>query len=117
MPSGTYHDPNIKHMFMVCTNIDQHGNVVLAPVSSWKNNLSDGTCKLAIGCHPFVTRDSHILYRKCRIEFASAIEKGLAQGIFKQLKDVNQSLIEQVIKGISISPHTPYKVKKHISSR
>ncbi len=116
MPSGTYTDPNIKHLFIVCTNVDKLGNAVFVPISSWKNTLSDSTCILEVGCHPFVVRKSHVLYRKSIIEKASAIEKGLAEGIFKKKEDFQPDLLVSVLEGIKLSPSTPYKVKKYFQN-
>jgi hypothetical protein len=113
MHSGTYHNPDVKHLFVVCTEVDVEGNVILTPVSSWKNSLSDRTCRLEIGCHPFVVKASHILYRNSRIEPVSVIEKGLVEGLFKKRDDCNAELMERVTEGIGNSPHTPWKIKRH----
>lgn len=113
MPSGTYHDPNQKHLFVVCTNPDDSGNVLLASVSSWKNHLCDPTCRLENGCHPFISKDSYVLYRKGRIEPTSAIEKGLKAGALVQKEDFDGETVNRMLAGFSTSKQTPIKIRKY----
>lgn len=109
--SGTYHDPEVKHLFIVCSNPSEAGEVVLATVSSWKNDLCDSTCILETGCHPFVRRKSHILYRKSRIETVDALAKGVASKEIVSLDPADKTLLERITHGVIASEHTPRKVK------
>ena len=116
MPSGTYHNPEIKHLFFVCTGVDANGDVILASISSWKNDLCDPTCKLSAGCHEFVTKDSYILYRKSRIEKAETIENGIKTGVFIQKEDADNGLIEDALQGFQASNQTPKKIKRYVKA-
>ena len=116
MPSGTYHNPNVKHLFIVCTDMDENGNVLLASVSSWKNRLCDPTCKLAAGCHEFITKDSYVMYRKSRVEAAATIDKGIRTGVFVQKDDVGKHLIQAALDGFCASKQTPRKIKRYVES-
>lgn len=116
MPSGTYHNPNFKHLFLVCTNVDEDGNVLLASVSSWKNDLCDPTCRLEAGCHEFIKHDSYILYRKSRVEAAEAVAKGIRTGVFVQMEDMNREIIASALDGFAASKQTPWKIKRYAKS-
>ncbi len=114
MPSGTAYNPEVKHMFVVCTGHDTAGNIVLVPVSSWKNELCDNSCRLDPGCHTFIKRDSYILYRSARIENALTIERGLKAGIFVPLKPVSSSLCDRITLGFAMSKQVSWQIKRHL---
>jgi hypothetical protein len=114
IPSGTSHNPDVKHMFVVCTSIDDNGNVVLASISSWKNDLCDATCKLAAGSHPFIKKDSYVLYRQSRIENTKTIERGLSSAVFVALDDVTDEVLAKIVAGLTRSRQTPWQIKRHI---
>jgi hypothetical protein len=114
IPSGTHHNPTERHMFVVCTNVNARGEVVLASISSWKNDLCDPTCKLEPGCHPFIRRPSYVLYRKSRIELSADIERGVEQSVIVPLERVSSEMLGHVVDGIAKSRQTPWKVKRHI---
>lgn len=101
-------------MFVVCTDVDTNGQIVLASISSWKNDLCDDTCRLSPGCHPFIKRDSYVLYRKSRIEFSETIELGLDKSVFVALDDVDNDTLEKIVNGLISSRHTPWQVKRHV---
>lgn len=114
MPSGTYHNPNLKHLFVVCTDIDGDGNVLLASVSSWKNDLCDPACRLPSGCHEFITKDSYVLYRKSRIEKATVIENGIRKGVLIQKDDFKKEIVVAALSGFKKSRQVPRKVVKYV---
>lgn len=116
MPSGTYHNPNQKHLFVVCSDPDKNGHVLLASISSWKNDLCDASCKLANGCHPSVPKDSYVLYRKSRIEAAAVIEKGIKTGTLIQKDDFGADAVGKMVAGFIASKQTPWKIKKYAKS-
>ena len=116
IPSGTQQNPSEKHMFVVCTDLDNNGVAVLASISSWKNNLCDGTCKLDPGCHPFVRKPSYVLYRKSRIEHGDILLRGLERAVFIPLDDVKPELLEQIKDGLLKSKQTPWQVKRYLKN-
>jgi hypothetical protein len=101
-------------MFVVCTDIDSEQKVVLASISSWKNDLCDSTCKLDPGCHSFIKRASYVLYRESRIELAATLQAGLEKSLFIPLDDVEEKTLEKIIEGLSVSKFTPWWVKRHM---
>lgn len=39
IPSGPTHDPDKKHLFVVCTDACAEGRHLLVPINSWTNDL------------------------------------------------------------------------------
>lgn len=114
MPSGTGHDPGRKHLFIVVTDACAEGKHLLASITSWTNDLCDGTTRLDPGCHPFVYKDSYILYRKAVIEAAAVLSTGVDAGIFTQHKTpIDAAIIARIMTGICQSIFTPRKVKRY----
>lgn len=113
MPSGTYDNPDLKHLFIVCSDACEEGNHVLVSITGWTNHLCDGTTKLGKGDHPFLHKDSYVLYRKARVESSEAISKGVESGLFDCKDDISAQLVEKIMKGLCESIHTPKKVKKY----
>jgi hypothetical protein len=93
MPSGTYHDPDRKHLFIVCTNRCSLGKHLIVSITGWTNDLCDGTTKLSPGpgMHRFVTKESYIFYRKARIEDAAVLSKGVDDGVFVSLDPIEEA--------------------------
>lgn len=117
IPSGTYHDPTKKHLFIICTDECAEGKFLLVPVSTWINDLCDSTCRLSIGDHPFIIRDSYVFYRKSRIEARAVLEAGVQKALFVVRQDVNASLLERVRSGVCASIQTPRGVKRYFGCR
>jgi hypothetical protein len=114
MPSGTYHRPDLKHLFIVCTDACENGNHVLVSITSWTNDLCDGTTRLSKGDHPFVRKDSYMFYRGARIENAEVIQVGLDEGKFEFYEDpMSDEWVKKIMDGLCKSIHTPKKVKKY----
>ena len=111
IPSGPSHDPARRHMFIVCNDTDADGMNLLAPVTSWINDLCDATCRLDAHEHPFLRHASYVLYRKARIEPASALQDALSNGTFTAHDPVNGQVFLKVRNGICRSQQTPRKIR------
>lgn len=113
MPSGTYHDPGAKHLFIVCTDECDQGNHVLVSITGWTNQLYDGTTRLGKGDHPFLYKDSYVFYRKARIESSTVISNGIEAGHFDVKDPMSDEWVKKIMDGLCKSPHTPRKIKKY----
>ena len=113
IPSGTYDDPNRKHIFIVCSDACKNGNHIIVSITSWVNHLCDGTLRLKVGDHPFITKDSYIIYRKARIESSQFLSAGVDSGKIIPHNDATKELVEKILEGLCKSPHAPRKVKKY----
>jgi len=113
MPSGTYHDPNRKHLFIVCTDACPNKNHLVVCITGWTNDLCDGTTRIcpADKVHKFITKDSYIFYRKARIESAAALSRGVDEGTFVLQDPISEAFRQKVLAGICASKQTSRKVK------
>jgi hypothetical protein len=113
MPSGTYHDSDRKHLFIVCTDACDKGNHIIVSITGWTNDLCDGTTKLAPGSHRFINKDSYVFYRKARIESSITLSRGVDQGKFILHDMIDDRLLAQIMIGLCSSKQTPRKVKRY----
>lgn len=113
MPSGTSENPDLKHLFLVCSDACNEGKHILVSITGWTNDLCDGTTRLKKGDHPFLHKDSYVFYRKARIEEGSILAKGIASGTFVLKDSADAALIDLVRLGLCASKQTPKKVKKY----
>lgn len=115
MPSGTYRNPDKRHLHIVCTDPDDKGQIVLVPVSTWTNDLCDSTCILLEHEHPWLWKPkSYVYYRKADFFETVAIERRLASGDLKEQARCNDQVFLRVLNGLCNSPHTPKKIKRAI---
>lgn len=113
IPSGPDNDPGRRHLHVVCTDPDAAKTQLIVSITSWTNNLCDGTCILQPHEHPWLRHQSYVFYRKARIELATTLENGLRLGIFEQLADMNGQTFLRIRNGVCASPQTPRKIKRY----
>ena len=117
IPSGTYHDPNKRHLFVICSDANAEDALFLVPISTWRNNLCDGTCILSAGCHEFISAKSFVLYRKSRVEVRTTIIQGVRNGLFVPKAQLGKTELAAVLEGIQKSPQTPRKLKHYFAKK
>ncbi|RZT31794.1 hypothetical protein [Cupriavidus agavae] len=87
IPSGPPADPERFHLFVLLTDPDPEGRVLLASFSSIKPGMfHDPTCIVEPGEHPFVTRLTWVNYSHCRIEEATKLLDGINAGLSSSAK-------------------------------
>lgn len=106
IPSGPANDPDRHHLFVLLTDPNAEGKVLLATFSSVKPGLFyDPTCLVQAGEHPFVTRPTWVNYAHCRIEEAAKLVNGINAGFFFAREIADQALLARICKGLFDSPH------------
>jgi hypothetical protein len=113
MQSGTSHDPDRKHLFIVCTDVCSEGKHLIVSITGWTNHLCDPTTRLVPGCHKFIHKESYVFFRKARIETAEALATGVDGGQFILSDPMDPIIVASILKGICDSIQTPRKVKKY----
>lgn len=113
IPSGPAENPNIRHLHIVCTDPCAQQMQLVVSVTSWKNDLCDGTCILDNGDHPWVVHKSWVLHRAARIEPTSTLENGIHQGMFEVREVMTNDVFGRVLSGVCASPHTKRGIKKY----
>lgn len=112
IPSGPYHDPDRKHLFVICNDECESGNHIVVPINSWTGDRCDETCRLAAYEHAFLRHESFVLYRKAEIKPALSLRNGVQQGVFTLHDPMNAQTFLRVKNGVCRSIHTPRKVKR-----
>ena len=105
--SGTNQDPDKKHLFIICTNPDKNGQVLLVSISSRRDKYDDTTCTLRSNVHAFLNRASYVSYSYALIESASDLQKRVANGTIEQREDLKLSILEEICAGFAKSAETP----------
>lgn len=112
MPSGPSHDPDRRHLHVVCNDTDADGNNLLVPIATWKNPLCDGTCILLPHEHPWLKKPkSYVMYRNAGVYEAQALQRGVVSSKIVVEDDCNGQVFLKIRNGICASPHTPRKIK------
>ncbi len=115
LPSGTSHNEDQKHLFIICTDPCDEGKHLLVTMSSWRNDFCDATCILTPdNCeHSFVKHKSYILYRKSQLETAEALKTGVEKDLFVPKESMPDEPFERIRAGILQSPYTPRRLKTY----
>lgn len=114
IPSGPSHNPELRHLHIVCTDPDTNGRVVLVSVTTLSNNLCDQTCVLQPYDHEWLRHPSYVLYRKARFEHAKDLDEGIRSGSLEVRSDINSAAFLRVFKGLCRSTATPRFIKRHL---
>lgn len=113
IPSGPSHDPDRKHLHVVCNDTDADGRNLIVPIATWVNDLCDSTCILQPHDHDFVNRKSWVVYRNCSIVEANGLERGIAEKIVARHADMNAAAFLRVRNGVCRSTFTARKIKRY----
>lgn len=117
VPSGPQNDQDRKHLFILLTNpyADEVGKkcVVMVSVSSIRQGLPyDETCRLYVGDHPFLRRDSFVAYKLARIEESAKLLAGVKAGLFVPHDMMDSMIFARVCKGLEESRQTNPRILK-----
>lgn len=108
VPSGPESDPNRKHLFILLTDPADNGSgvkaVLMVSLSSTKQGLPyDASCVLYPGDHPFVKRESFVLYKNARIEEAEKMLRGVKSGKLVPQDPMDPAVFARICKGLEES--------------
>lgn len=117
IPSGPSHSPGLRHLHIVCTDPCPAGNQLIVSVTTWTNNLCDGSCILDEKDHEWLKHKSWVIYRKTRIETAATLVNGEQAGVFVRMEPVTEDVLIRVIEGALNSPQAPLKIKKYLKAQ
>lgn len=115
VPSGPANDPSRKHLFILLTDPADDGRgklcILMVSLSSIKPDLPhDPSCILYPGDHPFVKRESFVVYRSARIEAADKVLRGVKDGQLVAQQPMNSAIFARICKGLEESRQTPAKI-------
>ena len=87
--------------------------VILVSVASIRQGESgyyDTTCVLQPGDHPFIRRDSYVVYRQAVIMELRDLERDLKNGLITSRERAGADVVERIVMGVEESGFT----KNHI---
>lgn len=111
--SGPPHDPNRKHLHVVCNDPDEDGNVLVVGVCSVTAAPHDTTCILQAHEHEWLRHPSFVFYARARMVSEKSLDAGVAKRLMEVRDDVNGQTFLRVKNGICRSPFTPRKIKQY----
>ena len=115
-PSGTERDPERKHLFVVLTAPCENRLQLLVPVSSIKAGVKyDNTCELSAGCHPFITVDSFVFYRKLEQLRMNSIVDYVNSGYFISKPEIHTTDFNRIEAGVETSPFAARGMKRYFA--
>lgn len=112
IPSGPSHDPDRKHLHVICNEARPDGSHLLVSISSWRTR-GDPTCRLQKHEHRFLDHDSFVEYRMSRIESGDTLRNGVSLKKFVPHDDMNGQTFLRIVNGICRSPITPPNIRAY----
>jgi len=103
------------HLWFVCTHPNASDDVVILNLTD-SDNLSDGTCLLSKGDHPFITRDSGIAYGRGQIVKAARLAEMKNSGTITPRQQADAALIDRIRQGALQSPDASTKLQAAINA-
>lgn len=116
IPSGTFSDPNKKHLFVILTDQCNNAKHLLVPTCSIKEGkYYDATCIIKAGDHPFIRHTSYIDYRLITERFSQQLSQSIQSGNLFLKEPCAESIFQKICFGINLSQHTPKWAKKQFN--
>jgi hypothetical protein len=117
IPSGTVHDSERKHLFIVVTDPAQvleysEKQSLLVCVTTLQSNVPhDPACILYAGDHPFIRHKSFVYYAEARIEVSQKLINGIKQGVLVSKEMLAEDIFARVCKGLVDSRFTAPRIR------
>ena len=115
MPSGV----EGNHLFVVLNDpktfpgYGPNPCVTLVNLSTVRADVRyDDTCILRAGCHPFVVRESYVVYRSTRIDQEAHLISLVQQGLFRPHDSMPAEVLTNIKNGLAASPFTKREFKQ-----
>ena len=123
-PGDTFFIPTpdnpTRHLWIVLTEVTPDGRGYCVNVTSMGDHIANTTVILEIGDHPFIEKQSVVLYAKAANLDIRAIEAVLNNPAsrlrWKQFDCCTDELLERVRRGLLVSKHTKRSIKDYCRS-
>jgi hypothetical protein len=120
-PLSPTHLEQTEHLWIVLTNPDADGAILIVSVTTVYSNdkdSTDPTVWLNRGEHPFLKKESsYVYYRGAMVKKVSELEVEEKAGRLKRTSDCSADLISLARDGVGASPHCTRSVKKYYKER
>lgn len=111
--SGPAHDPQRKHLHVVCNDPDAEGNVLLVGIASLTDAAQDTTCILQAHEHSFLRHASYVFYARAMVMSAASLIAGQATGVVVEREVLNAQTFLRIVNGICRSPRTRNDIRRY----
>ena len=116
VPSGTAHDPDQKHLFIILTDpaqvldYDEKHSLLVGVTTIHTGIPYDPACEFHAGDHPFIRHKSYADYACARIEPSRKIIDRVKKGMFSAQAILAEDLFARVCDGIAQSRFAAPKI-------
>ncbi len=117
MESGPQHNLKKRHLHIVCFDVDDNGDTMIVPVTSYIDTKSDPACVFESYEHSFFNHKSCIDYKESKIIQSAKLEKGIREKNIICRDDMNKQAFLKVIKGVDRSEDIPRYIKNYFKTR
>jgi hypothetical protein len=110
----------IEHLWIVLTNPDPDGWVLVANITGAYSNdkdRADYTVGINPGEHPYVKKPSYIFYREAMTKQVSELESEEKAGNLMMRDACSAALIGLARSGVAASPHCTKKIRRFYEER
>ncbi len=114
--TGPQHDRGKSHLFVVLTEPDSDGMVLLVPICT-KGQKYDTACLVGKGDHPFLDRPSYVDYSNLNTYKAQVLESQAQKGILVAKEVIDEKVFALICAGIEQSRQSPPIYKKYFSQQ
>jgi len=114
--TGPVHDRGRAHLFVVLTEPEQNGSVLVVPICS-ADKKCDQTCIVGIGDHHCLTHKSYVAYHKLGIYSARVLEAQILNKVFSYQGLLDVKVFAFVCDGVSNSREAAPKFKNYYATR
>lgn len=95
---------------MICMGIDgKKDTAIIVPVVS-RHDLSDTSCTLAVGDHPFLKHDSCVAYDFAQLVSLKEINGKIDKGLIRLREAVSDDVLKRIQVGFVLSDETEPRI-------
>ncbi len=102
------------HLWIVCSNPNANGDVVIVNLTKLHAGTIDDTCVLQRGDHPFVSTDTAVRYQSADVKPVRELEAKIQKGDCKHHQPASDQLMTRIREGAVASDYTPNRVKRAV---
>ena len=128
MPQGTVFQQGtlfiltgpVHHLHVVmnnpvhCGELNEMSVLVVNFSTVQPGTFHDPACVLQAGCHPFITRESFVVYRGATVLKVPRLEDQIAAGHVRPNSPVSQDVYNQVRAGFDVSDLVAAKISRYL---
>jgi hypothetical protein len=107
-----------RHLHVVISNPDEENIFFVVPICTYRESNGkpfpgiDISCRLPVGCHSFINRESYVSYETAKSKSYTDIFNGIRKGNYIPKDTFSEKYVQDMQKGARKSLHLPEKFKR-----